>query len=130
MPDATVVTQEFFCSECKVYFLVTLFTGQTDYEAVVVCPGCGHEHQRCIHKGEIHEQGRFQTSVKERILSTKASISKEPRTARLKVATEWRQRRDGVPVHNEEMESFLQQRWFERSQEQKEGGRWDDDHDR
>lgn len=126
MPAAQVCTQEFYCSECQVYFLVTLFVGQTDYEVEVVCPNCGHQHRRCIHNGEIHEQGRFATATKERILSTKSTISKEPRTARFKKATGWGARRDGVPMDDGEMSHWLQQSWLERSAEEQ-GVRWDDD---
>ena len=126
MSTAQVITQEFYCSECKAYFLVTLFVGQTNYEAVIVCPSCGHEHQRCIYNGEINEQGRFKTSVKERILSTKASISKEARTARLKKSTSFGDKRDGVPMDDLEINHWLQQGWLEKSAEEQ-GVRWDDD---
>lgn len=134
MADQTATTQEMYCSECKVYFLVTLFTSQNGYEADIVCPGCGHQHRRCVRNGIIEEKGRYNQSgygdKVERILSTKSSISTNPRTSRMKTAhaaQSFQGRRDGVQIHNEEMESFLQHRWLEHAREENEGERWDDD---
>jgi hypothetical protein len=118
-----LTTQEFYCSECKHYFLITLYNAQTNYEANIICPGCHHEHQRCITNGTIHEQGRFQTKTTERILSTKATLSKTPRTHTHATS---RQRRNGIPIQDNELNHWFKQSWLEQ-QAQEQGTKWDDD---
>lgn len=94
------VTQEFYCGECQGYFLVRLNMA-LNFEALIKCPKCGHEHRRCINNGEICEQGRHHTDVRETIHTTMATYSKEPFTDRMRKAHDQRSysgRRDGVPI--------------------------------
>jgi uncharacterized Zn finger protein (UPF0148 family) len=79
------VSQEFYCGHCDGYFFVRL-NAALKYEVLIVCPNCGHEHQRVINKGVISEKGRFQNEVKEKIRSTKATYSKTSRTGLEKYA--------------------------------------------
>jgi len=104
------LTQEFYCGECHGYFMVRL-NMSLNFEALIKCPNCGHEHRRVIKDGEIHEQGRFQVDAKETILTTMATYSKEPYTDKMKKAHEkgsWGSRRDGVPVDYTMAERWLQ----------------------
>lgn len=99
------ISQEFFCGECHGYFLVRLNIA-LNHEAEIVCPNCGHEHRRCIKDGQIYEQGRFNTTIKEKIRPTSATYSKTPLTEKMQQAHEKHgSRRDGVPV--------MMDRWLE-----------------
>lgn len=94
------ISQEFYCGECKGYFLVRLNMA-LNFEAEIVCPNCGHKHRRCVKDGQIYEGGRFNTDSKEEIMPTKASYSKTPLTEKMQKAHEkndFNGRRDGVVV--------------------------------
>jgi hypothetical protein len=121
-----LTTQEFYCSECSNYFLAVLYHGQTGYEALIICPNCKHEHQRCITNGQIHEQGRFQTRTTERILSTKATLSKTPRTHHHQTKLNYQDKRNGQPITPTEYDHWLKQSWLEK-QAQEQGTNWNDD---
>lgn len=104
------ITQEFYCGECKGYFLVRL-NMSLNFEALIKCPNCGHEHRRVVKNGEIFEQGRHQVDVRETILTTMATYSKEPFTDKMKKAhtkQSWDGRRDGVPIDH-----MLADRWLQ-----------------
>ena len=103
------ISQEFYCSECKGYFLVRLNTS-LNQGVEIVCPNCGHEHRRCIVDGQIFENGRFKTDVKEKIRPTKTSYSKEPLTTKMKQAGDWGQRRDGSILTE-----LMRSRWLEKA---------------
>ena len=95
------LSQEFYCGECKGYFIVRL-NMSLNFEALIKCPNCNHEHRRVIKDGEIYEIGRHQVPVKETILTTIATYSKEPFTDKMKEAHKkggWG-RRDGVVFDN------------------------------
>jgi len=100
------VSQEFYCSECKGYFLVRLNTG-LNQEVEIVCPNCGHEHRRCIVEGQIFEYGRFKTDSKEKIRPTKASFSTEPLTVKMKQTS---YARDGAILTEQ-----MRERWLEKA---------------
>ena len=77
------VLQEFYCTEsgggCGGYIRVNLNVN-IDGIVEVVCPKCGHKHQRKIKSGVIAEDGRFHKSPTQEIAPTMAAYSKEPLT--------------------------------------------------
>lgn len=113
-------SQEFYCGECKGYFIVRLNMA-LNHEVHVKCPNCGHEHRRVIQDGIIHESGRYTSDVKENVLTTMATYHKEPVTQRMKEARQWGDRRDGV-----EMDSESMSRWAEVAQRETTGEMFDD----
>lgn len=67
---------EFYCSGgCRGYFRTKIRTS-IDGDYVIVCPSCGHEHQRQISKGQI--SGDRHSNKAERILVPKSAFSKDP----------------------------------------------------
>jgi len=107
------ITQEFYCGECSGYFLVRL-NMELNSVVMIRCPKCSHLHQRCINDGQIFEKGRHQTSVKENIRTTMATYSKEPHTVKMQEAqkknkhsTYCADRRDGVPMSQDQMDRWL-----------------------
>ncbi len=103
------VSQEFYCGECKHYFIVRL-NMSLNQEVHIQCPNnaCKHEHRRCIKNGLIFESGRYHTDAKEEVLPNPATLSKTPKTDKMKKAHEessYNQRRDGVPL------TFLGESW-------------------
>lgn len=116
------VSQEFYCGECKGYFMVRL-NMILNHEVHIKCPNCGHEHRRVINDGVIYEKGRYDHDVKENVLTTKATYHKEPITERMQKARDsWSGRRDGVPMTAEQM-----LRWAEVAHREKTGEMYDDD---
>lgn len=107
------ISQEFYCGECTGYFLVRL-NDSLNHGVEIVCPNCGHEHRRCIVDGQIFENGRHETPVKEKIRPTKVSYSKEPLTTQMKQAGGWGQRRDGSILTE-----MMRSRWLEKGTEEK-----------
>ena len=90
-------SQEFYCGECKGYWILILNSYLDGYEVEVVCPNCNHEHRRCISKGQIVESGRFANAPKEKIISPKSSYHKEPIHIRMdKAKKSFDSRRDGA----------------------------------
>jgi hypothetical protein len=79
-----------------------------NFEAHIKCPKCGHEHRRVVKDGEIYENGRYTVDVKETILTTMATYSKDPFTDKMKQARGWGDRRDGVPMDHAMRERWLQ----------------------
>jgi hypothetical protein len=57
-------------------------------EVEVVCPKCGHKHRRVIKDGQIFENGRYASSIKEEICPPPSAYSKEPWTTAMKKAEE------------------------------------------
>ncbi len=102
------VSQEFHCGNCSGYFVVRLNLG-LNHEVEIVCPGCGHEHRRCVKNGLIFEAGRFKTDSKEKIRPTKAAFSKTPITDKMKKA---QYGRDGVELSGATLDEY-RQRWLE-----------------
>src|SRR5262245_55214998 len=71
------VLQEFYCGECHKFFDVKLNVA-LNHEIHVRCPGCGHEHRRCIENGLIKENGRYKNDLKETVVASKASLRDKP----------------------------------------------------
>lgn len=100
------VLQEFRCRECPAdqgggetggYFRLSLSTGY-DAEIIVVCPKCGHEHQRFVIDGTIRNAnttGRHLTE--DRIRAPLSAWSREPVTNKLaKALTRIQKERSGT----------------------------------
>ena len=87
------IFQEFYCTKsgggCGKYFTIRL-NGALNYVAEIVCPNCGHKHQRCIENGVITENGRFDNKPREEICAPKSSISDEPISAKMTKSYELR----------------------------------------
>ena len=116
-------SQEFYCGECRGYFIVRLNMA-LNHEALIKCPNCGHEHQRCVNNGVIYERGRFANSVKETVRPMKSSYSKKPRTKAMEEAHEknsYRDRRDGVKMSRQQLS-----RWAEIADRESTGVMFDD----
>lgn len=104
------ITQEFYCGECKSYFDIRL-NMMINHEAHIECPGCKHQHRRCVVDGVVYEKGRYQTDVVEEICPNPATLRKIPLTQRMleaEKANSWAGRRDGVPI----MDSDRMDRWI------------------
>lgn len=117
------VSQEFYCGECKGYFMIRL-NMVLNHEVHVKCPNCAHEHRRVIQDGMIYESGRYSSDVKENVLTTMATYHKTPITERMRKAHEkngWGGRRDGVQMTEEQLS-----RWAEVAQREKTGAMFDD----
>lgn len=104
MPRAKRRTEEFYCGECRGYFMVTLNVA-INHEVEVVCPSCGHEHRRCVANGHILERGRHSTPVKEKLRPSIASYSKHPFTEKMRSSAS---HRDG-----EVLSPVMLDRWLE-----------------
>lgn len=123
MANSRRTSQEFYCGECKGYFIARLNMA-LNHEVLIQCPNCKHEHRRVVNDGVIYEQGRFATEHKERLLPTMATYHKEPITDRMKKAhnkQSFNERRDGVVLSDD-----LLMRWHETSQREKTGMMFDD----
>jgi len=87
------IFQEFYCTKsgggCGKYFTIRLNTA-LNYVVEIVCPACGHKHQRCIENGIIKEFGRFDNKPKEEICPPKSSISDTPISIKMTKAYEIR----------------------------------------
>jgi len=105
MPD-NKVWQEWYCTVsgggCGGYISTKINIG---IKGVVemICPKCGHRHQRKIVNGMIKEQGRFTSNPSQEICPTMAAYSKEPRTVSLKEMKG--NERDGVKMSSDELQA-------------------------
>ena len=105
------ITQEFYCGECKSYFEVRL-NMMLNHEVHIECPGCKHQHRRCIKDGVIFEGGRFTSDAVEEICPNPATLRKMPITQRMREAEKvnpWGGRRDGVLI----TDADRAERWME-----------------
>lgn len=109
------VHQEWYCTKsgggCGGYILCKInmaINGVVE----MVCPNCGHKHQRSINNGVITEQFRHSSSPTQEICPTMASYSKKPRLRASKEAAGTNKEREGVVVS--EGCEFLKESWFER----------------
>ena len=111
------VYQEFYCAVsgegCGGYITIRI-NMKLNGVVEVVCPKCGHKHQRCLKNGVLMEQGRYTSSPRQDLCPTIAAWHKEPK---LKV-TGHRPERDAIV--GEEGKSrgkfrpFLADVWLER----------------
>lgn len=106
------ILQEFYCGECKGYFLVKLNI-HLNHEVEIICPNCNHEHRRCIVDGQIFENGRYKTDSKEKIRPTNVSYSKEPKTTHMQQA-KW-SRNSAI------LTDQMQSRWIEKAYDERGG---------
>jgi hypothetical protein len=119
------VFQEMYCTisggGCGKYFTVKLNLA-INQTVIMVCPNCGHEHQRCIENGVIKERGRFNNKVTEHIIAPKSSISDVPLTQQMKKAAGGCNERDGVVItdatplvgRSAEADAIVRESWFSR----------------
>ena len=106
---------------CGKYFTVKLNTA-INYTVIMVCPNCGHEHQRSIVDGVIKENGRFSSQVVEHVIAPKSSISDVPLTQKMKSAAGKYGERDGVAItadtplntRSREADDIVRESWFSR----------------
>lgn len=105
------VLQEFFCTKsgggCGGYILVKLNMALNGV-VEVVCPNCGHKHQRKIKDGHLIEEGRRGSPI-EILKPTKAAWSA---TSQLRSPPAARKERDAVRV-NGLADLFLEELKFE-----------------
>jgi hypothetical protein len=107
------VSQEFYCGECKGYFIIRLrldYTGKLMVECPL--PSCRHQHTRFAKDGVIQEDGRDVSGTnQEVIVSNMATYAKSPLTKEMQDAEKkkaYMGRRDAVPVNKR---SALWERW-------------------
>ena len=85
VPDEKI-WQEFYCRKegggCGGYILVKLNPAISG-TVKVICPKCGHDHQRQIKNGEIVGDQRYDNKPIEELRPTLAAWSKEPRTLKM-----------------------------------------------
>ncbi len=113
------VSQEFWCDTagggCGGYIRVRLNMA-LNHIVKLVCPNCGHEHQRKITDGRLVEHGRYATDAKEILRPTKAAYSKTPFTEPMKIAAAKSMRpenaKDAAQLSGAELDDF-RQRWLE-----------------
>ena len=107
------VFQEFYCGECRGYIRVRLNMAY-DRTIFMVCPKCGHEHQRYIEKGQILERGRFEHGdPKEKLKPPMSAYSKEPISK--KMDKNFYARDAEVIKSSDDLirENFMKERWVE-----------------
>jgi len=74
------VTQEMYCTKsgggCGGYIKIKI-NMDLNHIVKVICPKCGHDHQRCIEDGVIKERGRNNGNVVEDLCPTMAAYRTE-----------------------------------------------------
>jgi hypothetical protein len=112
------IFQEFYCTKsgggCGKYILVKLNITM-DHIVEVVCPNCGHKHQRKIENGQIKEGGRWDGKPVEELCPPKSAVSDEPHSAKFRDGTSYE--RDGAVIKDQKdlhKSSPHWERWFER----------------
>jgi hypothetical protein len=70
------VVQEFFCSQCRGYFRVTLNMA-LNLRIIVQCPKCGRQHERTIEDGQIKDVAKNH-EITDVLLSVPSSWSERP----------------------------------------------------
>ncbi len=114
------IFQEFYCTKsgggCGKYILVKLNIAM-DHIVEVVCPNCGHKHQRKIENGLIKEGGRWDGKPKEEVCPPKSAVSDTPHTAKFTGITSSKDERDAAAIKTQQdlnKTSPHWERWFER----------------
>ncbi len=106
------VIQEFYCarsgSGCGGYIIVPLNMSLNGV-VEIVCPKCGHKHQRNIKEGVLTEQGRYISNPTQEICPTIAAWHEEPHHPDSKKRAGGSEEREAVVLG----EDFLANRWFE-----------------
>ena len=93
----------------------------------LVCPKCGHKHERCIKDGLVVEEGRTTGTAQEELCPTIAAWSKTPRTVCMRQVIEeknFRGERNGavikgkkdlIPTPYDTAELILRESWVDRN---------------
>ncbi len=112
MDEDHKVYQEFYCRRtgggCGGYVLFKLNIGINGV-VEVVCPKCGHKHQRCIKDGVIIEDGRFNGKPTQEICPTMAAWNKNPRVKQSATLHE-----NGNAAVARDATDFVAESWMER----------------
>jgi len=112
------VWQEWYCTKsgggCGGYILVRLNMAINGI-VEMVCPKCGHKHQRCIEDGQIKEQGRHNGSPTQEITPVMAAWSETPRTKAFdpNERNDHRGERDGAIIKSQ-ADLILRESWIDR----------------
>ena len=121
------VWQEFYCAKsgggCGGYIAVRINMA-LDGVYTVVCPKCGHKHQRGVKEGHIVEEGRYAGNLGksiEELCPTMAAYSEEPQTKYMKKhgggkGDSKKERNAGVIKSKRSLasDSILRQSWLDR----------------
>lgn len=109
------VIQEFYCTVsgggCGGYITIKLNIG-LNRVIKLICPKCGHSHQRHIKDGVILEDGRYSSGVIEEIVPTIGAWSETSRYSDLRSRRKKIMERDGLVVGVSD--DFLSDSLFER----------------
>ena len=109
------VPQEWYCTKsgggCGGYILVPI-NQAINGVVEMVCPKCGHKHQRCVIDGVIKENGRFAGKPMQEICPTMAAWSEKPHTKAMRDNAGKQAERDGVVIRSE-ADLILRDTWFE-----------------
>lgn len=118
------IWQEIHCTTsgggCGGYVLVGL-NKHLNHIVHIICPKCGHKHQRKIQNGHVMEKDRFTGQPIEEVCPTIAAWTEKPRTSGMKkLVSSFRTERDGAIVDGSEV--FLDQQMKELWEEHHGGG--------
>ena len=113
MPGSEDPLQEFYCTKsgggCGGYIMFPL-NNQVNGVVEVVCPNCGHKHQRTVKNGVLGDDGRFDSNPIQQICPPKPAWSKVARHPdSKKAADDWAKERKATIIE----EDFLRDRKFE-----------------
>jgi hypothetical protein len=110
------ITQEFYCAKsgggCGGYFLAKLNMSLNGVHKII-CPNCGHDHQRRVNSGNIVEEKRFDSKPVDEIYATKASFRMEPYTLQTTARIKEGRERDSVVIDSKEMVQKDISHWIE-----------------
>ncbi len=115
--DEVKIAQEFYCAEsgggCGGFITFPLniaINGCVE----VVCPKCGHKHQRMIKDGVLTDDGRYRNKVTQTIEPTPVAWSKKARHPESQKRVGGTKEREAVVIEDDPVaRAFLQDRWFE-----------------
>lgn len=79
----------------------------------VVCPKCGHTHQRYLKDGVLQESGRYKRDPIEQLCPTDAAWHKKPQHPESKRRTGKSNERDAVVISRDDARDFIDERKFE-----------------
>ncbi len=111
------IFQEFYCAKsgggCGGYVTIPLNIAINGI-VEIVCPKCGHKHQRKIKDGVLTDDGRYSSKVTQEIIPTLAAWHKKAKhpESRKRVDTD-RERKAVIIEDNPEARSFLLERRYE-----------------
>jgi hypothetical protein len=124
------VWQEIHCpisgGGCGGFILVKL-TACLNRRITLVCPKCGHRHERCIKDGLVVEEGRMNGVAQEELCPTIAAWSEQPRTVCMRAVvternfrgertgTAIKSKKDLIPTPYDTAELILRESWAERN---------------